>query len=95
MSCDPISPPAAVGDCLTDWTISSALPMPYNGGRVAHVPRASLADEGRCALREMAPAKLSEQKNKAPHCHYRVITKPKSISLQLAAPENRSMGHPS
>jgi hypothetical protein len=29
----------------------------------------------------------------APHCHCRVITKPKSISLQLPAPENRSMGY--
>jgi hypothetical protein len=50
MNCDPISPPAAVGGCLTDWAISPALPMPYNGGRVAHASLAcSLPDEGRGA----------------------------------------------
>jgi hypothetical protein len=50
MNCDPpISRPTAVGDCLTNWTSSSAPPMPYNGGRAAHALRASLADDGRGA----------------------------------------------
>jgi hypothetical protein len=49
MNCDPISRPTAVGDCLTDWAFSSAPSMPYNGGRVVHALRVSLADDGRGA----------------------------------------------
>ena len=40
--------PTAAGGCLTDHTIIPALPMPYNGGRVAIASRAS-PDEGRDA----------------------------------------------
>jgi hypothetical protein len=87
-NCGPINPPTAVGGCLTDSTPNLALPMPYNGGRAALASRAPLPDGRRSwRLREMAPAKLSEQENKAPQCHCRLITKPKNISLQLFAPE--------
>jgi hypothetical protein len=54
--------PTAAGGCPTDHMIMPALPMPYNGGRVVIASRAS-PDEGRDAyLREMTPAKLSEQR---------------------------------
>jgi hypothetical protein len=49
MNCDPISRPTALGDCLTDCAVSLAPPMPYNGGRVVHALRASLAGDGRGA----------------------------------------------
>jgi hypothetical protein len=49
----------AAGGCLTDRTTMPALTMPYNGGRVDSAPRTFSPDEG---LREMAPAKLSEQR---------------------------------
>jgi hypothetical protein len=63
MNCDSISTPTAVGGCLTDCTISPALPMPYNGGRVLFAPHASLPPGRRSwRLREMIPAKPSEQR---------------------------------
>jgi hypothetical protein len=39
----------AAGGCLTDRTITPALPMPYTGGRVDSASRTSSPDEGRGA----------------------------------------------
>jgi hypothetical protein len=41
--------PTAAGGCLTDRTITPALPMPYTGGRVGSASRTSSPDEGRDA----------------------------------------------
>jgi hypothetical protein len=41
--------PTAAGGCLTDRTITPALPMPYTGGRVDSASRTSSPDEGRDA----------------------------------------------
>jgi hypothetical protein len=43
----PPGPPDTVDGRLTDCTISPALSMPYNGGRVIFASRASLSDGGR------------------------------------------------